>query len=508
MKSQKRNRSRKICQAISMTIVGPARLSIGARMLSGFLAVVLLMGAIVATSLLYFSRLESSLRELLDEEFPEVHALWEIRGRITEIEVELYDILAEQRLDPSVPAIVRQYEAIDDLLVHYVDLHGSISPKSQQILDQFGDSFERLKASSGNVLALAEQQRWPEANTIFRDQTKALNDAALIYLGSLLTYENDEVSMQSLNALTAGESGRRTLSALFLAGVAVSVALVLVLTRSVTRPIMKLVASTERAAAGDLAARAEVMGRDEIGRLAERFNEMLDRLVKSISDQKQFYADASHELRTPITVIRGESEVALRGPDSLEGYREALQNVAAAASQMTILVDELLFLARSEAGQVEYHMLDLEFGSLLREVVDMSEGLAGIKGVGLRLGEVPSVRIEGDRQRLRQLFLNLLDNAIKYTPAGGQVSVAGTEQTDQVSIEVSDTGIGVASGEVPRVFERFFRGEIAKSASERGTGLGLSIADSIARAHGGSIDIHSEPNKGTRVVVALPRPSG
>jgi signal transduction histidine kinase len=486
--------------------VGPVRLSIGTRMLGGFLAVVVLIGAIVATAIVYFSRLESSLQELFDEEIPEVHTLWEIRSRLVEIEVKLYDILDRRQLGSSAAAIAHNQEAAADLLGDYVKLHHAMSPEIGQIVFEFEESLGRLEASAGKALALAGQERWEEADSAFRGETKERIGGALRDLDRMLAFENDEVDEQSVRALAAGASGRSTLTVLLLAGLAVSVVLSLLLTRSLTRPIMRLVASTESAASGDLSVRAEVGGWDEIGQLAERFNDMLDRLEKSLADQKRFYADASHELRTPVTVIRGESEVALRGPESLESYREALQNIAAAAGQLTFLVDELLFLSRSEAGQVEYHMRPLGLMPLLREVVDLSEGLAGIKGVTLQLGEIPFVDVEGDHQRLRQLFLNLLDNAIKYTPAGGHVAVTGIVRSDEMVVEVADTGIGMAAEEVPRVFERFYRGEIAKSARAGGTGLGLSIANSIARAHGGRIDVDSETGKGTRIAVTLPRP--
>jgi heavy metal sensor kinase len=289
------------------------------------------------------------------------------------------------------------------------------------------------------------------------------------------------------------------------AGTLLSLALALGITLSLTRPIRQLIKATERVSEGHLVSNAEVVSKDEIGLLVQRFNDMLDRLKRSFSDQRRFYVDVSHELRTPLTVIRGEAEVALRGPRSVSDHREALERVLSATNQMGCLIDELLFLARSEAGQIRYEMADIALPPLLEEVVRQYEGVAGQKGVRLDVDGGGAAAVRGDRQHLRQVFAILLDNAIKYTKAGGKVSIALEAEADGATVLVSDSGIGMTEEELSHVFERFYRGDTAKEMREEGTGLGLSIAKSIARAHGGQILIDSALGLGTTVSVMLPR---
>jgi signal transduction histidine kinase len=279
----------------------------------------------------------------------------------------------------------------------------------------------------------------------------------------------------------------------------------LTITFSLTRPITQLVEATDRVAQGDLASKAQIDREDEIGVLATRFNAMLDQLNKSISEKRRFYADASHELRTPLTIIRGEAEVALRGRESIEEYREALANIIAVANQMGGLVDELLFLARSEAGQIEYDMTSVALTPLLEEVAGRCEGLAALKEVqlGLDLGE--PIMVRGDPQRLRQLLLILVDNAIKYTEPGGKVRLALETESDRAKVLVSDTGVGISQQDLPYIFERFYRGDTARFGREEGTGLGLSIAKTIVKAHRGEIFAECAAGGGTMVSVTLPR---
>jgi two-component system OmpR family sensor kinase len=247
---------------------------------------------------------------------------------------------------------------------------------------------------------------------------------------------------------------------------------------------------------------------DEMGRLANTLNAMMARLEASFSALRRFVADASHELKTPLTVMRVGVERALTdprtAPEALAALDEALQEVR----RMTELVDALLTLARVDEGRMELHTEPVNLNALLHEVHETAQMLgeqAGLE-VTLDVAQEP-VEIRADRSRMRQLLMNLVTNAVKYTAAGGRVWLALTAGTETATISVRDSGIGIAPGDVDRVFDRFWRADAARSRTgvRPGIGLGLSICKWIAEAHGGSIAVTSRPGRGTTFTVTLPR---
>jgi signal transduction histidine kinase len=253
---------------------------------------------------------------------------------------------------------------------------------------------------------------------------------------------------------------------------------------------------------------APAMRLDELNRLANALNSLLSRLETSFSALRRFVADASHELKTPLTVMRAGVERALTeprtGPEALVPLEETLQGVR----HMTELVDALLTLARVDEGRMELHTEAMDLGTVLRETFETAQILGEEAGVEAIL-EVPErpVIVEADRRRIGQLVMNLVTNAVKYTPAGGRIwlSLAATDAA--ATIAVRDTGIGIAPGDVGRVFDRFWRADVARSRTgERpGFGLGLAIARWIAEVHGGSIAVTSRPGRGSTFTVTLPR---
>jgi len=247
---------------------------------------------------------------------------------------------------------------------------------------------------------------------------------------------------------------------------------------------------------------------EELARLSTALNSLLARLEASFGALRRFVADASHELKTPLTVMRAGVEHALTdpktAPEALLPLEETLQGVR----RMTELVDALLTLARADEGRLELHRESVDLAKLLAEVHETAQMLGEEGGVNVTL-ELPAepVVIEADRARVRQLVMNLADNAVKYTPAGGAVWLSLSATPEAASISVRDTGIGIAPGDVGRVFDRFWRADLARSRTgERpGMGLGLSISKWIAEAHGGSIAVTSRPGRGSTFTVTLPR---
>ena len=243
---------------------------------------------------------------------------------------------------------------------------------------------------------------------------------------------------------------------------------------------------------------------DEIGRLTATINDMIQRLHDSFAQVRQFSADASHELRTPLTVMRGEIELALHSPQTPGEYRTVLESSLEEIVRMTSITDNLLLLAKAEQGTVDVHLSEVDLENLLDELYEDSEVLAEQKNISVRLREKAPITIVGDRGRLRQLLLNLVDNAIKYTPEGGTVTLAVRRQNGSALFEVQDTGIGIPPGEIDKIFDRFYRVDKARSREQGGTGLGLSIAKWIAELHRGTISVASEVNKGSTFTVTLP----
>jgi signal transduction histidine kinase len=246
--------------------------------------------------------------------------------------------------------------------------------------------------------------------------------------------------------------------------------------------------------------------RDEIGRLAGTFNEMLGRLGRAFTVQRQFLADASHELRTPLTAIRANVDILLSGADDDPVQRrEMLGAIAQESDRMGRLVDDLLALARSDAGQ-EPARERLSFDVLLLDVYHQQRRLAG--DVRLTIAEFEPVELEGDPDRLKQLLLNLIDNARRHTEPRGSVTLNLRRQGDWAVLEVCDTGSGIDAAHLPHIFERFYRADTSRSRGGGGAGLGLAISREIVEAHGGTIDVQSRVGAGSTFTVKLPLPPG
>jgi len=221
--------------------------------------------------------------------------------------------------------------------------------------------------------------------------------------------------------------------------------------------------------------------------------------------QQQFVADASHELRTPLTVIKTNAELLLRYPGrTIEEESVRITNVVREANRMSRLVGTLLTLARADAGQPELSREEVALGELVATAAEQFGPLAARKGVALQAAAEEGTTLSADREKLQQLLVILLDNALKFTPAGGRIVVDCRRQAGQAVLTVADTGCGIPPADVPRIFDRFFRGDRARSRGEGGAGLGLAIASWIVESHGGRIRAESVLGAGTKIVVSLP----
>jgi heavy metal sensor kinase len=258
--------------------------------------------------------------------------------------------------------------------------------------------------------------------------------------------------------------------------------------------------------ADDLSSRIPLTGNEseEVAQLINAFNETLGRLEGLFTSQRRFIADVSHELRTPLTVIKGEVSLMRRIGQADE---ESLSNVEEEVDRLTRLVGDLLLLAQAESGRLPMENKPVELDTIMLEVFQQMRTLAGEK-IKLAIGEIDQVLVNGDRDRLKQVLVNLVGNAIYYTPAGGKVTLSLEKTNNLARLTVNDTGPGIPAQDIPHIFERFYRGERSRKrtpgSQSSGFGLGLSIAYWIIRNHGGSIEVHSLEGHGTTFCVWLP----
>jgi heavy metal sensor kinase len=280
------------------------------------------------------------------------------------------------------------------------------------------------------------------------------------------------------------------------------------LARRALKPVDRMAETARRISAEHLTGRLEETGAgDELDKLARTLNEMLGRLDAAFKEMRQFTADASHELQTPLTILKGEMEVGLRSLRSPEEYQRILKSALEETDRIAHLVEGLLLLARADAGVLRMDRHPVDLGQLIEEISGQTRILAEARSVNLHLGPVKPVSAEGDHAHLRRLLLNLVDNGIKYTPPGGHVTISLQSEGGWASIRVEDTGIGIPPEDQARIFQRFYRSAGARLRGEGGAGLGLCIARSIAEAHGGRIELESAPGQGSAFTVFLPTQS-
>jgi heavy metal sensor kinase len=272
----------------------------------------------------------------------------------------------------------------------------------------------------------------------------------------------------------------------------------------VLKPVERIRQTAQGIGESDLSRRIEVDSEDELGRLASTLNRMIGRLEAAFSRQRQFTADASHELRTPLAILQAESTLALRKKRTQDDYRKSLGLISQEAAHMSAVVGKLLYLARIDAGKDQVNFERINLKELLTELASDIEVLAREKGIEFKLARLESLSIEGDRVKLEQLFLNLLENAIRYTPSGGSISASIVREGKAAVIIIKDTGIGISKEHMPHLFERFYRVDKARSRAEGGAGLGLAICQHIAQVHNGKIEVESQIGKGSTFSVSLP----
>lgn len=405
-----------------------------------------------------------------------------------------------------------------DLLADWrVDSSGEISQEglpnvnlTSSVYYQIWDSHGRLNSSSpglGQINQPFDPVGYQYKRSLFRNSS--LQNVHLRVLTIPLEAGGRSIgTLQVAASLAMVEATRRSLIqtiiiiALFASLFAAAISWLL--TGQAISPLVTLTEGAMRiSGADDLSQRLPQRGNgnDEIGRLVNAFNETLGRLEQLFLSQQRFLADVSHELRTPLTVIKGNVDL-MRRMNSLDA--ESLDSIEDEADRLTRLVGDLLLETQAESGKLPLHFTPVEMDTLLLEVYKEMHILARGR-VNLKLPEIDQVMITGDRDRLKQVLINLISNAIKYTPQGGEVTLTLGKSGENARLIVRDTGQGIPKEDLPHIFERFYRAEKSRTRSKAGGfGLGLSIAYWIINHHGGQIEVDSAEGKGTTFCIYLP----
>jgi signal transduction histidine kinase len=291
-----------------------------------------------------------------------------------------------------------------------------------------------------------------------------------------------------------------------LAATAIALLLGTVLSRSLTSPIRELTQATHAVSQGDLSQQVPVRSNGELGELAQAFNKMSSELWRSVNARKQMTADIAHELRTPLSLILGHAEAVHDGV--LPPTRENFEIIRDEATRLEHLVNDLRILSLADAGELAITLQTIEPERLLQEVASLYQVETQRKNITLDLDIAsPLPTIEVDPGRMTQVLTNILDNALRHTPEGGEIAVSAKEVNGQIELAVQDSGPGLNAEDLDRIFNRFYRTDVSRQREDGGSGLGLAIAKSIVQAHGGQVSAESEAGKGLKVIVTLPKKS-
>lgn len=382
-----------------------------------------------------------------------------------------------------------------------------------------GTSLLEIHSASGETLAEPDAAGWKETVSALGPADTAARDVMIggePYRMAASAVSTKDGAMRAIVAVPLGPSyvalarARTALLWLLPLVCALAAAGAYLISGRALAPLDRLATAAQAIDVGNLGHRLEVpRSRDELQRLAITFNGMLDRLESGVANIARFTSEASHELRTPVSLVRTTSELALRRDRSIDEYRRALGEIRAESERMSDLVDDLLTMARSDAGVEAAPDSLVDLGRASAEFVDAWRPTLGPRAADVVFESVADgTPIHAETRQIRRLLSILCENAVKYTPAGGRVFVRVERDAGRARLVVEDEGIGVSPEDRPRVFERFFRGAAARAGSAGGSGLGLSIADVIARRLGGTISLESPARPaatpGTRVIVSLP----
>ena len=436
------------------------------------------------------------------------YSLYDVFIKRTDDQIgSLADIMAQNVITPSGEIFLPRN--FDIILERYFGIR--TSGNYIQVLDVHGGVVEKSSNLEGMRLPISEAtySKAVEGQTTFEDVRKVWKYPVRIVTRPIISNDGRFVGIVQVGSSLEGfDEIFHSLAYILLIEIIASVVIAgvvgFLLARKALKPVSDIINTTRRIGAENLNERLDAsVPQDEIGRLATTINEMIERLEKSFRQVRQFTADASHELKTPLTVLKGEMEVALRAKDDPEYMRETIASSLEEIDRMSKIVMNLLDLAKMDVERGVASKTKIDTAKVLGDRFEHFKKMAADKQISFDAVVIDGVFVMGDPVMLGRLFYNLIENAIKYTERGGRVDVR-IEKTDvSAVIAVSDTGLGISKEDLPFVFDRFFRVDKVRTYSG-GAGLGLSICKEIAVHHGGDITVTSVPGKGSAFIVTLP----
>jgi signal transduction histidine kinase len=351
--------------------------------------------------------------------------------------------------------------------------------------------FVRVVNSGSEAIILSDGQEWDPAK--LETASLRLLDGTLVQVGKSTEARADILSRF-----------RAVLGVVTLSIIVIALTGGWLATQSTLRPIRQLATAVRRViATGQTDERVSAgLHDDEIDELTRLFNEMLDKIEGLVTGMRGALDNVSHDLRTPLTRLRGTAEMALAGQPDVERYREALADCVEETDRVLVMLNTLMDISEAESGAMPLHREPVRLSDVATRAVDLYRDVAEAKSVTIDVRAPDDVLVSADRVRLEQVAANLLDNAVKYTPSGGRVRVEVLREGSHGLLRIRDSGIGIPADEIPHIWDRLFRGDVSRT--ERGLGLGLSLVKAIVEAHGGTVTVQSEPSRGSTFTVALP----
>lgn len=479
---------------------------IGLKLGAAFLVVILLPSAVALASLFLLIQIVGVSQNLVATDLPEAYLAGEIKFLILSMDNEQKGYLLSGGKEEYLQEFYELQRAVESVFESLDELHASLpddtTPKERTLLAKINDDYKHYKQISEQITTFELTGEHPEAVSMMLSEVQVLRNKIVKKCDDFIQYEADQINRGVLLAAEKSLLGQRFTLLGLTAALIVSMLLAVKITSSVVAPLQKLVEVSENATSGRLDVRSNITRQDEIGTLSRKFDQMIETLQHTFNHQRQFLLDVAHELKTPLTIIRGNAEVTLRARNmTQEGYIETLRDIVNVTGEMKILVEDLLLLSRFQVDELPFEMKTIDLSTTLPEIVQEATPIAQDKGLAFTflLNDQP-LRIMGDLQRIKQLFYILLENAFKFTPAGGNLSLSAEKKGTKCTVLFSDTGMGIPRDEQPYVFNRFYRG----SRSAGGSGLGLAIAKSIMEKHGGNIEVNSNPGQGTEFMLRFP----
>jgi heavy metal sensor kinase len=413
------------------------------------------------------------------------------------------DVLSSSITDANSRSIFGNFE-------RYLENTLGKRPKGKfiQIIDPSGKIGAKMNDMETDVVPVpfSTFQRGSKGEIVYETVVNANSRTRIVTIPII---ENKQVSfVQVGSSLTDFDETMKKLLIIMIISIPTSIGVTIIMGYFMARKTLKPVDQIRRAAvkisSSNLDERIDIKGRkDELGRLAETFNAMIARLKDSFQRINQFSIDVSHELKTPLTILKGETEVVLRKDRNNEEYKNLLQSNLEEIDRMARIIDDLLLLSKADRKDMKLNIENISLRDLVANVCMSMKIFADSKEITLVVDELADVRLIGDELKLRRMLWNIMENGIKYTPKGGVVNISSYTNNGFVCVNVTDNGMGISGEDIKYIFDRFYRADRSRKR-ESGSGLGLSISKWIAEAHKGTIEVTSQLSKGSQFLIKLP----